>query len=125
MKSLLGKVVIVSVVLLFCIYFLSQSVLEGRISNITYGVLGYFTLFTLLFQFGLWKSSLGKPDQFIRYYMGATALKFMLHLAVILVYCLLINREQAVPFIINFAVFYLVFTVFESVISIRQFGKKS
>jgi len=124
-KGFFIKLVLFSIVLLALSYLMSCSFFPEKINRITYYVIAYFSLITVVFQAGLFYSSKGNPQTFIRYYMGATAIKLMVHLVVILTYCLLINRSMAANFIINFAVFYLLFTVFEVVLSMKQFGRKS
>lgn len=125
LKGFIIKLILFSVVLLALSFLLSHYFPPDKINRITYYVIAYFSVITFVFQAGLFYSSRGNPQTFIRYYMGATALKLMAHLALILIYCLLINRDMAVNFIVNFAVFYLLFTVFEVVFSMKQFGRKS
>lgn len=60
---------------------------------------------------------------FIRYYMGATALKLLLYLLAVVVFAVT-NKPMAVPFAFGFLYFYLVFTGFEVSESYRSFGVK-
>jgi hypothetical protein len=44
--------------------------------------------------------------------MASTTFKLLFHLGIIVIYSIF-NRENAVPFILSFMVFYFAFTVFE------------
>jgi hypothetical protein len=104
------------------IVILSKTTLSVYINSVTWCILAYFILLTIGFHYGLLLASKGNPQQFIRYYMGATSFKLLIHLGVIIVYCLF-HRSEAVRFIISFFIFYLAFTVFE-VIAIKKSFKK-
>lgn len=84
--------------------------------NLRWGILAYFTILTFVFHLGMIRSAKGDPAKagknFIRYYMAATSFKLLIHLTVILVYCVT-HKLTAVPFIISFMICYAVFTVFE------------
>jgi hypothetical protein len=72
----------------------------------------YFALITLAFHYGIHKSSQGRPQVFVRYFMAATSIKLFMHLGVIVFYAFS-NKAMAYNFILTFMVFYFVFTVFE------------
>jgi len=101
---------------------LSKTAASFYIDSATWGILGYFTLLTAAFHYGLMKSSKGNPQQFVRYYMGAKSFKLLFHLVIIIIFCLF-HRSEAVRFIISFAIFYFVFTVFEFTAVKRSFKK--
>ena len=79
---------------------------------VTWGIFFYFCILTLLFHFGIVKTTQSRPQVFIRYFMAATSIKLLLHLGVIVVYSIT-HREHATRFIIEFMIMYLLFTVFE------------
>ena len=85
-------------------------------------ILGYFSMISFGFHYGLVRSSVGRPQNFIRYYMAATTIKLLIHLSVILAYALT-HKEKAISFIISFMVAYAIFTAFEVVTAMKQ--KKS
>jgi predicted neutral ceramidase superfamily lipid hydrolase len=60
-----------------------------------------------------------KLSSFTNYFMIATFSKLIAYLAVILVY-VLFNRGDAVPFILTFFVYYIVFTAFEVITIAKQ-----
>jgi hypothetical protein len=97
---------------------------ENKVNAITWFQLLYFIFITLIFQLGLLKSSKGRPQSFVRYYMGATAFKLFVHVIIILMYCLF-NRNDAVRFILTFLIFYIFYTVFEVAFAAQRFRKVS
>ncbi len=82
-------------------------------------ILGYFSIVSFSFHYGLVKSSVGKPQNFIRYYMAATTFKLLIHLGVILIYAMT-HKANAISFIISFMVAYAIFTAFEVVTAMKQ-----
>jgi hypothetical protein len=90
--------------------------------NIRWGILGYFAVLTLAFHAGLEAAAKGRPQVFIRYYMGATSFKLLIHLGVILVFAFT-NKDLAVKFIVSFLIYYFFFTVFDVAMSWRKFRK--
>lgn len=82
-------------------------------------ILAYFAVISFAFHYGLVRSSVGRPQNFIRYYMAATTIKLFIHLGVILVYALT-HRSNAIPFIVSFMVAYAIFTAFEVVTAMKQ-----
>lgn len=60
---------------------------------------------------------------FIRYYMGATALKLLIYLFAVVIFAVA-NKPMAIPFAVGFLYFYLVFTAFEVSESYQSFGEK-
>jgi hypothetical protein len=77
-----------------------------------YFILLYFFLITFIFHYGLMASLKGRPQQFIRYFMGATTFKLLIHIAVIIIFALL-NKPEAVNFILSFFAVYILFTAYE------------
>jgi hypothetical protein len=77
-----------------------------------YFIIGYFFVLTVSFHYGLLRSMKGKPQEFVRYFMGATTFKLLIHLAVVIIYALL-NREHALPFILSFFAVYFLFMIYE------------
>jgi hypothetical protein len=97
--------------------------LSGQnVPNHSWLIFFYFILGTSVFHLGLLRSSMGKPQGFVRYYMGATTLKLMVHVVFILLFCLF-NRDEAVRFIVTFLIFYLLYTVFEVAFAATKFRK--
>jgi len=53
-----------------------------------------------------------KFSRFVSVFMLVTGVKLFLFVAIMIVYSF-VNREDAIPFLLNFFILYLVFTVFE------------
>ncbi|MBZ0243287.1 MAG: hypothetical protein K8F24_08755 [Bacteroidales bacterium] len=76
----------------------------------------YLLIFFLAANFSLYllyvRAIEKKMSSFTNFFMLATFLKLLLYLVVIVVY-LLFNREDVVPFVLTFLVYYILFTVLE------------
>lgn len=84
-----------------------------------------FFLFTsVLIHFFLMNSVSGRPQRFVNMFIGMLSLKMFLHLIVILAVAFSF-KMYAVPFIIVYALNYLLFTVAETISLFRLFYKKS
>ena len=74
----------------------------------------YFALSTVIVHELLIKTNNESPKNFIRTYMGTTALRLFLNLMIIIVF-MLVNRSGAMAFALAFLVFYFLFLIFEIV----------
>lgn len=81
-----------------------------------------FYAVTLIVHYVFLKSGKQKAQPFVRNYIATTFLKLLAYLLILVIYVLL-NRENAVSFIITFLILYLFYTVFET-IAIMKFFKK-
>lgn len=90
------------------------------IDRITWLLLIYFSLVTFVFHYGLLRSSKGRPQVFIRYYMATTTFKLLMHMGVIIIYALF-NKTDAIRVITSFLIFYIIFTAFEVAAAWKQF----
>jgi len=79
----------------------------------------FFFAVTLIVHMILLKVSQKKNSGFINYFMLLTFGKLLFFLTIILVYALL-NRSDAVQFIISFFILYLFYTVFEVILSLAH-----
>ena len=118
----LKAIIVFSFIVAALIGFAEITFWEDEIDLLTWMVLLYFIVTTILFHVGLQRSAQGKPQSFVRYYMGATTLKLFVHVIVLLLYSLF-NRDEAVQFIITFLIFYVLYTAFEVVYSAKRFGR--
>ena len=71
---------------------------------------GIFFLLTAAFHWGLVAASKGNPQAFIRYYMGATSFKLLIHLGVLVGPYAFFTGEHVVRFIVTFLFGYVLFT---------------
>ncbi len=79
----------------------------------------FFVLSTGLFHYLAIRSSKGKPQAFIRYFMGSTALRLFLYMLIILAYRFY-DKPTLTPFAIGFLAQYLLFTIFEVPILLKE-----
>ena len=98
--------------LLAAIIFSISLKLDAEATKLSWLIYFYFAVITLLFHYGVVRSTKSRPQVFIRYYMAATTIKLFLHLSIIIIFSFL-HREMATRFIITFMIMYLLFTVFE------------
>jgi hypothetical protein len=81
----------------------------------------FFLLATVVFHFGLLRASLRSDQAFIRYFMGATGVKLFLYMGIMIVFATMF-RDQAVGFISNFFVLYLLYSAFEVALVYGKFS---
>ena len=94
------------------VFVASRFLLPDHAGRYTWASLIYFIIVTCGFHYGLLKSTEGRPQQFVRYFMSATTFKLLLHIVIILAYCLT-HRSNAMNFTIGFLVLYILFMIFE------------
>lgn len=85
-------------------------------------IIVFFLSFTVLMHRQLLKSTEGNPKKFVYTFLMMTTVKILLYLAVILIY-VMINREDAVGFIVAFFINYFLFTAFELSAVMKLMGK--
>jgi hypothetical protein len=86
-------------------------------------IAGFFFIVTLFFHKGLQNSLEKGNQQFIRYYMGATAVKLMIIMLFVIIIALT-NKAIAMNFTLCTFFYYLFFSSFEVWLSMKQFGRK-
>jgi L-asparagine transporter-like permease len=111
--------IVFSAVLLLLSVAFSWLVNEKFVSDVFLLFVPFFFLICLLTRMVLIKQSGNDPKQFSRLYMGVTISRFYLYLAILLVYSLVFKHDAA-PFIIGFFVFYILFTIFEVIMTYRM-----
>lgn len=82
----------------------------------------FMMLVTALMLFGLLRAASRSGGAFIRFAMGASAIKLFLFISIMVVFGI-IDRSNAVAFILNFFVLYLFYTVFEVVMIYHRLTK--
>jgi len=67
-----------------------------------------------------------KFNRFVSVFMLTTAVKLFLYVAVMIIYAF-VNRKDAIPFLLNFFMLYLVYTVFEviKIVTLTKTGPDS
>ncbi len=82
----------------------------------------FFVGSTALIHFILTKAAEQDPKKFVNYFMGITALKLFTYLIIIMVFGLL-NRDNAIGFIICFLITYFLYSIFEVATLMKHFKK--
>ncbi len=103
---------LISLVLLIGSFSLFLTVFEQWFNYVFPFVILYFFLFNCFQHYKLLKLSKGEPRVFHTNYMAWFGIKLFLNLSFIIIYVLL-NRAQALSFVLFFAFCYVVYTVFE------------
>ena len=78
-------------------------------------ILLFFFFISIISYYVLIKSAEQRFARFVSTFMLATFVKLMLYLGILMFYIFLINSKDAVPFIGSFFIYYLLYTVFETV----------
>lgn len=118
------KLLLYTTILYLLYSVVKHSIPEKFYFENTFYLFVFFVIITAVFHFGLLYSFAKSSRSFVSYYMMATALKLFLFLAIIIVYALL-NTGQAIAFISNFFVIYVLFTVFEVTLVFLHFKSKN
>ena len=115
------SLVIISAGLVIFNYLLTENTLT-TVSFVSVCLL--FHAVILIVYYVLLKSSEKRAQNFVRNFIATTFLKLLTYL-LILVVCILLNRENVKAFIITFLILYLFYTVFETIAIIKFFKKSS
>ena len=115
LKKLLIYTVILGVAGFLIVYFIPEKFISPALPYLFF----FFFSVTLIVHLVLLKVSQKKNSGFINFFMLLTFGKLLFFLTIILVYALL-NRSDAVRFIISFFILYLFYTTFEVVISLSH-----
>lgn len=108
----LKRIIVFTIILAVIEYFLSIQLEPKWVSNSWPFIILFFLSFTVLLHRQLLKSTAANPKKFVYTFLLMTTVKILLYLAVILVY-VMINRADAIGFIIAFFINYFLFTAFE------------
>lgn len=108
----LKRIAIYTIIIALLQYLASTQLDSKWVSNAWPFIIMFFLSFTIIMHRYLLKSTEGNPKKFVFAFLMITTVKILLYLAIILVYVLL-NKADAVAFIIAFFVNYFLFTGFE------------
>ena len=111
-RDFLKKIIFLTLVL-FAVYSILIFFVPGKyISQAIPAIIVFFFLLNVsVFNFQL-NASLKKTSKFVNFFLVATTLKLMLILCIVLIYSLL-NKPDAVNFILSFFIIYAVYSIFE------------
>ncbi len=85
-------------------------------------MLVFFVVTTAAFHFLSLRQSKGKPQSFIRFYMGSSALRFFIYIMIIVAYRFH-DKPTLIPFAIGFMAHYFLFTIFEVPVLLQELKK--
>lgn len=112
MKSFLVKSTVLTVIVLILGAILYYTVFNQFYRSILPGVLAFFYILTNLVHAYLLNIAGKSGSRFTGHYMAISFIKMFFYLAVVIVF-VIINKEDAKIFLINFLLLYVVYTIFE------------
>ena len=121
LKKFISRGIIISLILFISGFFLFITILKEYFSFSFPVLLLVIFFITVLFHRYLIRSVGGSNRKFPAKFLGATGIKMGLYMILIIIYVIL-DRENAVPFLLVFMIVYLIFTIFE-VVSILDYLK--
>ncbi len=119
LKKFISRGIIISLILSIAGFFLFITILKEYFSFSFPVLLLVIFLITVLFHRYLIRSAGESNKKFPAKFLGATGIKMGLYMILIIIYVVL-DRENAVPFLLVFMIIYLTFTIFE-IISILNY----
>jgi hypothetical protein len=112
MKSFLVKSTVLTVIVLILGAILYYTVFSQFYRSILPGVLAFFYILTNLVHAYLLNIAGKSGSRFTAQYMAISFIKMFFYLAVVIVF-VIINKEDAKIFLVNFLLLYVVYTIFE------------
>ncbi|MGI6321671.1 MAG: hypothetical protein ACOXZK_12150 [Bacteroidales bacterium] len=112
---------IISIILMATKYLLTHLKLDIVTPYFAYIIL-LFVIVAATFQYLLLRSVISNPRKFILFFLGGTISKLFLYFG-FLVYFLLVVSVSPKIFIFNFAIIYIIYTMFEIVSTLYQLKK--
>jgi len=106
------KIILISLLIALLTFGLNYIISTNLISSSWPILILFFLSISLLVHRFLLKKSSENHGKFINAFLLTTTVKLLLFLAVILIYVLL-NRDDAIGFILTFFAYYLIYTSFE------------
>ena len=113
LKKYLFRLIIFVLIIGLLAFVLYSTVFKSFYLPIFPYLLLFFTSVSLIMHYVLLKAGNSRIAKFSTYFMGTTSLKLFLYLIFIIVY-LIIDKSNALVFILTFFILYLLFTVFET-----------
>ena len=121
LKKFIKRGIIIFLILFITGFFLFITILKEYFSFSFPVLLLVIFLITILFHRYLISSAGETNRKFPSKFLGATGIKMGLYMILIIIYVVL-DRENAAPFLLVFMIVYLIFTIFE-VVSILDYLK--
>ena len=118
-QSFSKNLIIISIITIALTFGLTYIIPENLISNSWPFIAGFFFAISLLVHRYLLNKAGGQHTKFVNAFLLTTTVKLLLFLAIIVIYVLL-NRDDAIGFILTFFIYYLIYTSFE-IVSILKY----
>lgn len=118
-KGFLIYLIIYTIVLAAAGYLVSLRIPEKHLTPVLAWIYVFFFAVTILVHIALKRIAARGIRTFVNYFMLLTMGKILFYLTIVLLYALL-NKDDAVPFILAFFILYVFFTGFEVVMSLRK-----
>ncbi len=123
LKNFTVSLLIFSLVL-YCIFYFLEPYFTGKTSFPQFWIIQLIMIIaTWLLHYGFQQAVKKGGQASIRYFMGATSVKLMVFMMVMIIFGLL-NKDKAFGFILHFFIFYLFYTSFEVALASKHFGAK-
>jgi len=124
LKKYIIRLLIFSLIISVVVFALYNTVLSKFYLPVFPFIILFFVLISLGSHYILLKAGKSRISKFSTSFMGITSLKLFLYLIFIVVY-LIIDKSQALTFVLTFFIIYLLFTVFETSSLLKDLNKKS
>lgn len=121
-RSFLVSLILFSIAVFGVLAFFQHFASARFQTNYFWIIWGFFVGSTAVIHSILTKAAEQDPKKFVNYFMGITALKLFAYLIIILLFGLL-NRDNAVGFIICFLITYFLYSGFEVITLMKHFKK--
>ena len=118
-QSFSKNLIVVSIITIALTFGLSYIIPENLISNSWPFLAVFFFAVSLFVHRYLLNKASGQHTKFVNAFLLTTTVKLLLFLTIIVIYVLL-NRDDAIGFILTFFMYYLIFTSFE-IVSILKY----
>jgi hypothetical protein len=113
------RLTVFSIVVVILSFVVSRLLPKYYLSPALPYIILFFFIVTSIFHFIVLKSSEKKTSNFIRGFMLGTVIKLSIYFSALLIYVLIINKYDAIPFILSFFIYYLIYTIFEIILILR------
>jgi len=121
-KKFLFNLLIFSLILVLLTVLLSFIMPEGILSGWIPYLFILFIVVTAGVYFMTMKMAERSARSFVTGFMAATFIKLFLYFAIIIIYALFVKVE-VISFVLTFFIMYLMYTIFEVIMVVRQSGK--
>ncbi len=113
LKKYIIRLLIFTVILSLIVFGLFSSVLEQFYLPIIPYLIAFFAFISILIHYLLLKASNFRIAKFSTFFMGSTSVKLFLYIIFLVIY-VLVDKSNAVAFLLIFFALYFLFTIFET-----------